>query len=613
MKKVYLLFFFFIPVFLVQSQTLLYEDFENTNFPPSEWNLINGNAPTGYSWARNTDSSLGYMQFKKQAYPAFQGAGSMVYEFDENGAKAWAITPVLSLKKDVSYTISFYYTVFNSEYPEKLKVSVGNAPTIDAQSTILWDNDGSTQLTNDNAWTKATIRYSPATTGDFYFGFNCYSDPKMFALIVDNIKVEITPTAAPPCAVLTGPADGATNISAPQALFTWDSASTASQYIFRLGTTDTPDSIAFSTALQNYQSNLRYSTTYYWTAVPKNDAGYAAGCPVYSFTTQAAPPVPPNDECSTAIALTEGSTVHASTKSATQSMVADLCNAHKGNANDDVWFKLTPTQSGDVAVTLTPDLIFDGVINAYSGACGSLSAIACADAGVDGEPETLTLQNVNAGESYYLRIYGFDGIGKDGSFTLSVSGKLLPVNIAGFKGAQNRNQNVLTWTTLSEQNNKGFELQRSTNGKDFNKLAFIGSKAFDGNSSSVLTYQIADEKPLVSSNYYRLKQIDKDGKSIISDIVSLKGSGSNSLSFSAVYPNPAKSFVNVIISTPDNTIATITVTDFAGKAVMQRAPSLTIGDNNLSLDVNKLPNGTYFIKAVNASGSQTIVNKLVKQ
>lgn len=614
MKSSYLLFLFLISLSVARSQTLLNEDFEGSDFPPAGWTLLNGNAPAGYTWARNTDTTLGYVNFKHSPYPAFQGTGSMVYEFDNIVAKAWAITPRLSLTNGASYTITFYYAVYKSAYPEKLKVTVGDAATIEAQNTVLWDNNGGTQLTNDYAWTKATINYTPASSGNFYFGFNCYSDPGMFALMVDDIKIVATPTVPPPCTTLTAPANGAVNITAPQALFSWDSAATATEYTFKLGTTTNPDSIGTLTGKAAYQSGLAYNTTYYWSVIPKNTAGSAQGCPVYSFTTQAAPTVPANDECAGAIEISAGSTISASTRSATQSMAAEACNgAPAGDANDDVWFKFTASQSGSTTITLTPDLIFDGVINAYSGNCGSLVSLACADQGFDGEPETLTLSNLTIGQTYYFRVYGYGNAGKDGSFTLTLSGTTLPVNINNFKGQQNGARNVLSWTTLIEQNNKGFELQRSAEGRNFSTLAFISSKAPNGNSSLALTYQFADVKPLAVKNYYRLKQVDKDGKYVTSDIVLLKGLQPNAFALSNIYPNPAKSSVNVVLTAPVSSAANITITDLAGKLVTHQVAQLTVGNNNLSLDVNKLPGGSYVIKAVMANGNQIKVNKFVKQ
>ena len=614
MKRIYLLFLFLASLFFAQSQPLLNEGFENADFPPVGWTLIKGNGPTGYDWARNTDSTLGYVQFKKEPYPAFEGTGSMVYEFDTVAAKAWAITPPLSLVNGSSYTITFFYAVFKSTYPEKLKVTVGNEATIEAQNTVLWDNNGGIALNNDNAWTKATINYTPAASGNFYFGFNCYSDPKMFALMVDNIKVEITPTAPPPCAAMTAPGDGVADISAPQALFTWDSASTAAEYVLKLGTTSSPDSAETFYGKSGYQSGLAYNTTYYYSVVPKNAAGSASGCPVYSFTTQAAPSTPVNDECTAAIQITAGSSVTASTKGATQSMAAETCSDRlAGNANDDVWFKFTATQSGNATITLTPDAFFDGVINAYTGTCRSLVSLACADNGIDGEVETLSLQNVTAGETYYFRIYAFGDAGKDGSFTLTASGTALPVNITKFKGEHNGRQNILSWTTLNEQNNKGFELQRSANGRDFGTIDFIGSEASNGNSSSPLPYRYTDVKPLAGNNYYRLNQVDIDGRSATSGIVLLKGGETNAIALSNIYPNPAKSSVNVVLTAVSATKVSLVVTDLAGKPVLRQAAQLAIGNNNLSLNVNTLPSGSYIIKAVSAENGQTAVCKFVKQ
>ncbi|WP_018613801.1 T9SS-dependent choice-of-anchor J family protein [Segetibacter koreensis] len=613
MKRIFLLFLFLTSLSLAQSQTILDEDFEGETFPPQDWTLINGNEPLGYNWASNSDTNLAYVNSTGKSYPALEGYGSMVYEADATNAKAWAITPAISLTNGYSYTISFYYRVANTDFPEKMKVTVGNDATIQAQNTVLWDNNGGTGLTNETSWTQGTINYIPTASGNFYFGFNCYSDANSVALVVDNIKIEATPTAVPPCAVLTGPANGATNISAPQALFTWDSASTASQYIFKLGTTSSPDSVGFSPGNNTYRSDLAYNTTYYWSIVPKNALGSAVGCPVYSFTTQPAPPAPANDDCAGAIHLNDASSVQSSTRSATQSMPAESCFGTTGEANDDVWFTFTAPQSGSTTLTLTPDLIFDAVINVYSGTCGSLTSLACADQGFDGEPETLTLTNLTAGQIYYVRVYGYGNAGKDGSFTLTASGNTLPVTITSFKGVHNGYENVLSWTTLTEQNNKGFELQSSANGKDFTTLAFIGSKAFNGNSSLPLTYEYRDAKPRNGNSYYRLKQVDKDGRFTTGNIVLLKGSAINNFALSNLYPNPAKSFVNVIITAPTATKVSIIVTDLAGRPVMQQAGQLASGENNISLNINNLPYGSYILKAVSADGNQTSVSKFVKQ
>ena len=95
------------------------------------------------------------------------------------------------------------------------------------------------------------------------------------------------------------------------------------------------------------------------------------------------------------------------------------------------------------------------------------------------------------------------------TFSFSASSITLPVSLINFKGERNSFRNVLSWTTLTEQNNRGFELQRSANGTNFSTPAFIASKAFSGNSNLSLSYKYEDVKPFTGSCYYRLKQIDK--------------------------------------------------------------------------------------------------------
>lgn len=612
MKKVYLFFFCFSFVFFARSQPKLAEDFESGVFPPSGWTLLNGNPSPAYDWTYNSDPNLAYVNSTKQNYPAYLGDGSMVYETDKINANAWAITPPVSLTNGVSYTITFYYRVASAAFPEKLKVTVGSEATINGQSAILWNNNGSTALANDSAWTQAMIHYTPGASGDFYFGFNCYSDSNRFALVIDNINIDTTPTAVPPCATKLTPVNGATNVSAPEALFTWRNPSAAADVLFEIGTTNPPAIIDSSKITSRYYSDLAYSTTYYWSIVPANAMGPAVGCPVYSFTTQAAPPVPANNEPAGAIAIDAYGSVSGSTKSASQTQVADSCNGDIGNANDDVWFTFTPLQSGTASITLTPDLSFDGVINAYSGSPGSFTSIACADQGAEGQQEILTLPDVTAGKTYYFRVYGFGNAGKDGSFTLAASGITLPVSITSFKGERNGFRNVLSWTTLSEQNSKGFELQRSVNGRDFVTLAFIVSKAPGGNSTATLNYVFNDLKPFTANCYYRLKQVDKDGRSKISDIILLKGTRANVFALSNVYPNPAKSIINIILTASADNKADIIITDIAGKPIMRQAAQLAAGNNNLSLDVNKLPAGSYIIRAMCANG-ETALSKFVKQ
>lgn len=151
------------------------------------------------------------------------------------------------------------------------------------------------------------------------------------------------------------------------------------------------------------------------------------------------------------------------------------------------------------------------------------------------------------------------------------------------------------------------------NGRDFNKLGFINSKAFDGNSSSALTYQFAHVKPPSGVSYYRLRQVDKDGKYSTSDIVLLKGLQAYTFALSNIYPNPAKSLANVVLTAPVKTRAYIIIADLAGKPLIRNTVQLVSGKNKISFYINSLPPGSYVVKSVFENGSQQIVSKFVKQ
>jgi len=151
---------------------LLTEGFET--WPPTGWTMIN--AGYGNSWGSSTTYH--------------SGAKSMAYEYNSTySANAWALTPGQALTAGVTCTVKFWYkTSYGSLYPERLKVTAGTAATVAAQTTVLWDNNGGSNLTNET-WAEGTALFTPATTGTYYFGFNCYSSYDEDYLYVDDVTI----------------------------------------------------------------------------------------------------------------------------------------------------------------------------------------------------------------------------------------------------------------------------------------------------------------------------------------------------------------------------------------------------------------------------------------
>ncbi|KAI9459571.1 hypothetical protein F5148DRAFT_1150819 [Russula earlei] len=155
---------------------------------------------------------------------------------------------------------------------------------------------------------------------------------------------------------------------------------------------------------------------------------------------------------------------------------------------------------------------------------------------------------------------------------------VLPVTLVNFWGQKQSGSNVLYWTTANEINNKGFELQRSIDGQSFTTLGFIASKAVNGNSASLLTYESIDAQPFAADNYYRLKQVDKNGSFSYSNIVLLKGT------------EPV-----ITANTAGNT--SLIIHDMNGRVVVTQTVSLTQGTNRMQL--NAAPGDTTWVQAQN--------------
>lgn len=121
----------------------------------------------------------------------------------------------------------------------------------------------------------------------------------------------------------------------------------------------------------------------------------------------------------------------------------------------------------------------------------------------------------------------------------------LPVELLYFTGEETENGNLLNWETETEINNKGFHVQRSKNGKDWETIGFVDGK---GTSLEVHQYEFLDKTFTSGLNYYRLEQVDFDGTIDYSEIIDLKNEHGKGLVIS-LRPNPTTTngFVNLKI------------------------------------------------------------------
>jgi hypothetical protein len=168
-------------------------------------------------------------------------------------------------------------------------------------------------------------------------------------------------------------------------------------------------------------------------------------------------------------------------------------------------------------------------------------------------------------------------------------------------------ENKISWITSSEQNNKGFEVQRSMgNTNDFKTIGFVGTKAKQGNSESEISYSFedADVKP-GQLHYYRLNQIDFNGKSSFSPIKSIKpGSIESNMN---VYPNPNQGSFTVNTGSASGKL-NIFVMDNTGRVVNQY---MNVSTTNTR--INNLKKGFYTLKIVNTESGEQSAQRVVVQ
>lgn len=191
----------------------------------------------------------------------------------------------------------------------------------------------------------------------------------------------------------------------------------------------------------------------------------------------------------------------------------------------------------------------------------------------------------------------------------------LPVSLVDFKGLYRDNGKVeLSWVTNFEQNSDRFEVERSLDGEKWN---VVGTVQAQGISNIKTNYEFIDDAGRDRVNkkdlYYRLKQVDKDGKVALSRILVVRVYNTRTLKMVSVTPNPAKNDINVNVQLNENAFVSMKVMNASGAAVLSKNAKVTAGSNTFILDGSSgLKPGMYVLEVVINSKERMIV-KLIKE
>jgi Secretion system C-terminal sorting domain len=192
-------------------------------------------------------------------------------------------------------------------------------------------------------------------------------------------------------------------------------------------------------------------------------------------------------------------------------------------------------------------------------------------------------------------------IGSPAGFTLPPSCTTLPIELGYFQAHLDNNLTLLKWRTYSETNNNYFEIERSF---DTRKFVSIGQIKGHGTISNPQNYTFIDENPLKGINYYRLKQVDIDGKFSYSKIESvIVSKGGKTL----IYPSYTEGVVS--IQTDDTPLQKVEVVNSLGQLVLSK--SIRLEPFSLTqIDLTSLPIGLYHI--IMKTDSNSVTEKVFK-
>jgi hypothetical protein len=190
------------------------------------------------------------------------------------------------------------------------------------------------------------------------------------------------------------------------------------------------------------------------------------------------------------------------------------------------------------------------------------------------------------------------------------SGGPLPVQFLNINARQKGTGVSVEWSTAQELNSKSFVIEKSADGNfNWNVIATVAGA---GNSSTIKNYSAYDPQPFNGINFYRIKQVDIDGRYVYSKTVNLK------ILFTkagvSVLTNPFHSSLTVDFTSPTDQVVSARLSDIAGKQVAIEKWSISSGSTRKEMsNVNALQQGMYILTVSNAAGEILYNNKVIKQ
>jgi hypothetical protein len=197
--------------------------------------------------------------------------------------------------------------------------------------------------------------------------------------------------------------------------------------------------------------------------------------------------------------------------------------------------------------------------------------------------------------------------GVSGRFITPYDLSIVPVELSSFTAESDKGNVLLYWTTATELNNSGFEIQRSSDGYNFSRIGFIPGYGTTTNSQ---TYSYVDKQASTGNQFYRLKQIDFNGAFEYSNIIEVEVVAPNKFELKQNYPNPFNPSTVISYQLAAYSQVILKVYDILGNSVSTLVnETQDAGKYDVQFDASNLSNGVYFyqIKAGNYKSTKKMI------
>ena len=440
------------------------------------------------------------------------------------------------------------------------------------------------------------------------------------------------PPVGPGPATNPNPTNGQTGVLITLPQLTWQNpaGATGNQTFFGTspGSLNQVQTGTLATSYNIPGGSLQYSTTYYWRIDEIDGSGTTTG-PVWSFTTQGDPNIDTlffdDFEASTDTVpvnftvINDGGTLvwrvfgppypNTYTMPATSSgkvLAADSDEGGSGTGPTTLLStaRLTNPLNGSIYQTIT--LEFDSDWNAIDAAdsCyvdvsndGTTWVNYLAYGGVDvrNTHVTLNISPTAATQSQFWIRFKSVQPGWDWFWVVDnvlVTGQnIVPVELSAFTASASGNNVVLNWSTATEKNNRGFEIERKV-GENFIGIGFVNGY---GTTTETKEYSYTDSKVSAGVHVYRLKQIDFDGTYEYSNEVEVEIGTPSVFALEQNYPNPFNPSTKISYSLAVDSRVTLKIYDVLGQEVVTLLNStISAGSHELVFNASDLNSGVYF-------------------